>query len=84
MQVLPVEPILDKLLSTDQVTLEDFDKLKKMSGDVERARYLLSEILPYSFNKGFYKFCDTLSEAGGYDQILHLIQPHRHPGYQNN
>ena len=84
MQVLPVEPILDKLLSTDQVRLEEFDKMKQMNGDVERARYLLSEILPYSCTKDFHKFCDTLLEAGGYDQILHLIQPDRHPGYQNN
>ncbi|XP_062520538.1 uncharacterized protein LOC134195518 isoform X2 [Corticium candelabrum] len=78
-RILPIEPILDKLLSTDQVKLEEFDKLKQMSGDVERARYILRNVLPYRGNKGFYKFCETLSEAGGYDQILHLIQPERHP-----
>ena len=83
-RILPIEPILDKLLSTDQVKLEEFDKLKQMSGDVERARYILRNVLPYRGNKGFYKFCETLSEAGGYDQILHLIQPERHPGYDNN
>ncbi|XP_062504006.1 uncharacterized protein LOC134180837 [Corticium candelabrum] len=78
-QILPVEPILDKLLSTNQVTLEEFDKLKQMSGDVERARYLLINILPYRGNEAFYMFCDTLLEVGGYDQILHLIQPDKHP-----
>ena len=81
-QILPVQPILDKLLSTNQVTLEEFDKLKQMSGDVERARYLLINILPYRGNEAFYKFCDTLVEVGGYDQILHLIQSDKHPGYQ--
>ena len=80
-QVLQVEPILDKLLSTDQLRLEEFDKMKQMNGDVERARYLLSQILPYFANEGFHKFCDTLSEAGGYELILHLIQPYKHPGY---
>ena len=82
MQILPVEPILDKLLTTNQVTLEEFDKLKQMSGDVERARYLLINILPYRGNEAFHKFCDTLLEVGGYDQILHLMQPDKHPGYQ--
>ncbi|XP_062505467.1 uncharacterized protein LOC134182135 isoform X2 [Corticium candelabrum] len=78
-QILPVEPILDKLLSANQVTLEEFDKLKQMSGDVEQARYLLTNILRYQGDEAFHKFCDTLSEVGGYDQILHLIQPDKHP-----
>ena len=82
MQILPVEPILDKLLSTNQVTLEEFDTLKKMSGDVEQARHLLTNILRYQGDEAFHKFCDTLSEVGGYDQILHLIQPNKHPGYE--
>ena len=66
---LPVSAIIDRLVSSRLVTLEEARQLRQCSTPEDKARMLLYDILPYKEN-AVDRLCEILKEAGH----LHIVR----------
>ena len=62
--------LVDDLLSEDVISLEDYHQLRADRTEMDRARKLLTEILPYGGEDRLDKLCNILENS---DQQQHLV-----------